>query len=389
MSINLHTREGWDDLRRILDDRAADILGRLQLDMPKRGGVIVIDDPRQSGHGNFAIWLKADGLSWKNFTSGDKGRMLELIAYIKGWYHLDKRGYKEAANWAIDALGLGRVSREQLQRDRANAQTAQVKAQAKQDEELRRKQGAAFYTFTRESVPILGAHGEGTGAEIYLREARGIDLRAVPFLGPRGGLIAPAALRFKARHKYVHRDKKGRTYAESWHPCMIACCVDAGMKIRAIHQTYLRDDFSDKADIPPAPDGQSQPARKVWPDSAGLVIPLWRGEGNFSPADAHRFGLVQTFVFTEGVEDGLTAVLAAPEFRTWGMISLSNMVNVAGRLPPCCDAAIIHRQNDWDKPQAVKQFDAGLAAFRASGRAVAELAAPVGKDINDTLRGAA
>lgn len=381
MPINLRTRQGWDDLKRELDNRELDVLARLHLDAPRRGGVIVIDDPRQSGHGNFAIWLKADGVSWKNFTSGEKGRLLELIAYINGWYHLDKRGADPAANWAIDTFGLGRVSSVQLAKDRACAAAIQAKARADQDRELQRKQGAAYFTFTRESVPILG-----TGGEFYLRKARGVDLRAAPFIGPRGGSLAPAALRFKARHKYVHRDKRGMKYGETWHPCMIACCVDAGMKIRAIHQTYLRDDFSDKADLPPAPDGQKQPARKVWPDSQGLVIPLWRGEGHFSIPDAIRFGLMQTFVFCEGVEDGLTAVLGGPEFRVWAMLSLSNMVNVARRLPACCDAAIIHRQNDWDKPQAVKQFDDGLAAFRASVGAVAELAAPLGKDINDTLR---
>jgi hypothetical protein len=48
---------------------------------------------------------------------------------------------------------------------------------------------------------------------------------------------------------------------------------------------------------------------------------------------------------------------------------------------------IVHRQNDWDKPQAVAQFDRGLAALRASGRMVAEVAAAEGKDLNDTLRG--
>jgi hypothetical protein len=44
---------------------------------------------------------------------------------------------------------------------------------------------------------------------------------------------------------------------------MIACCTDADGQIRAMHQTWLRADGSDKADSPPAPDGTAQPARKV------------------------------------------------------------------------------------------------------------------------------
>jgi hypothetical protein len=52
-------------------------------------------------------------------------------------------------------------------------------------------------------------------------------------------------------------------------------------------------------------------------------------------------------------------VLAAPQHRVWAMISLSNMANVAARLPDCIDSVIVHRQNDWDKPAAVAQFDRG------------------------------
>lgn len=389
MSINLRTAQGWQDLKRILDDRCDEILYRLKIDVPAKKGTALIDDPRGNGHGNFAIWRKADGLSWKNFTTEEKGRILELISYVRGWFHLDKKGAQEAANWAIDALGLGRVSKADLDRDRANAVASQARARDEEAKTLRNKQGRAYYTFTKESVPILGPNGEETGAAIYLRTARGIDLRADPFIGPRGGRIWPHALRFKARHKYVHRDKKGRKIAETFHPAMIACCVDADMQIRAIHQTYLADDFSDKADLPPAPDGQVQNARKVWPDSAGLVLPLWRGDGHFSPKEAEAQGLLQTLALCEGVEDGLTAVLAAPLNRTWGMISLSNMVNVAGRLPACCDSVIVHRQNDWQKFEAVAAFDRGMAAIRATGRAVTEVAAVGGKDLNDTLRGAA
>lgn len=389
MNINLKTAQGWQDLKRILDDKVENVLPLLKIDVPSRRATCVIDDPRGSGHGNFAIWRKADGLSWKNYTTDERGRILELIAYVRGWFHLHNRGAQEAANWAIDALGLGRVSKADLDRDRSNAVAAQARARDAEAEVLRQQQGRAYYTFAKDSVPILGPNGEETGAAIYLRVARGIDLRADPFVGPRGGRIFPHSLRFKESHVYVHRDKKGRKYLESHHPCMIACCVDADMQIRAIHQTYLADDFSGKADLPPAPDGEEQPARKVWPASRGLVLPLWRGDGHFSPKEAEEHGLLQTLALCEGVEDGLTAVLAQPLNRTWGMISLSNMVNVAGRLPTCCDSVIVHRQNDWQKFEAVAAFDRGMAAMRATGRAVAEVAAISGKDLNDTLRGAA
>ena len=56
--IDLRTRQGWDDLNRILDDRPADVLGPCRIKInPKKGGTIVIDDPRGDGRGNFAIWM--------------------------------------------------------------------------------------------------------------------------------------------------------------------------------------------------------------------------------------------------------------------------------------------------------------------------------------------
>nr|WP_249156777.1 toprim domain-containing protein [Bradyrhizobium diazoefficiens] len=170
---------------------------------------------------------------------------------------------------------------------------------------------------------------------------------------------------------------------------MIACCTDAAGQIRAIHQTWIKPDGSDKAAIVPAPDGTTQPARKVLGEFAGLVIPLWRGEGHFSVKEAEKHGLLQTVILTEGVEDGLSAILAAPQHRVWAMISLSNMVNVAARLPACIDSVIVHRQNDWDKASAVAAFDRGMKALQATGRAIAEVHATIGKDLNDTLRGAA
>lgn len=389
MTINLRTREGWDDLKRILDDRPNDVLRICALKVKASKGTILIDDPRGQGRDNFAIWCKSDGLSWKNFTNDEyRGRSLELIAYCQGWFHLPKRGADEAARFAIERLGLGEVDGEQLARDRAAA--AQRRAVQAEDatREARRARVAAFNTFINAQT-IIGREGLGTGAETYLREARGIDLRAAPFIGPRGGPRVPLALRFIPSHKYVVRNKDGEKVREDFYPCMIAACVDRNMKIGAIHQTWLRPDFSDKADIPPAPDGQKQKPRKVWPASTGLVIPLWRGDGHLTPREAEELGLLQTLAFGEGVEDSLTEVLAQPANRTWAMISLSNMVHVADRLPACCDSVIVHRQNDWQKPEAVAQFDRGMAAFRATGRAVAEVAAVIGKDLNDTLRGAA
>jgi hypothetical protein len=379
--IDLRTKNGWEDLKRICDDRLSEVLAICGLNMPRRNGWTLIDDPRGDGRECFGICLRADGMAWKKFNGTEKGRALELIAYCQGWYHQDKRGALPAANLVIDRLGLGKISAEQLDRDRASAKVRQAKLRAEGDARKDKKAAAAFAIFAG-AKPIVNTPGD-----IYLREARGIDLRADPFIGPRGGSIAPGSLRFAPHHRYIIRDKTGAAIGEQFGPAMLACCTDADGQIRAVHQTWLARSGSAKADISPAPDGTAQPARKVLGEFAGLVIPLWRGDGHLSVKEACANGLLQTLILTEGVEDGLSAVLAAPQHRVWAMISLSNMVNVAERLPDCIDAVIVHRQNDWDKPAAVAAFDRGLQALRDTGRIVAEVKAAHGKDLNDTQRG--
>lgn len=387
--IDLRTREGWDDLKRALDDRVGDVLALCDLDMPRRNGWTLLDDPRGDGRECFGLCLRADGLAWKKFNGTEKGRALELIAYCHGWYHLDKRGADQAANLAVQRLGLGSISAEQLARDREASKARIAKAQGENERRKDRSAAAAFAIFAQ-GEPLVakpGRKGGATAAGIYLCQARGIDLTAAPFIGPRGGNIAPGSLRHVERHRYLIRDQQNRVVEEFVCPALVACCTDEQGQIRALHQTWLRYNGSAKADIPPAPDGTRQPPRKVLGEFAGLVIPLWRGDGHLSVKDACANGLLQTLILTEGVEDGLSAVLAAPQHRVWAMISLSNMANVAARLPDCIDSVIVHRQNDWDKPSAVAAFDRGLQALRDTGRMVAEVAAAAGKDLNDTLRG--
>lgn len=339
MTINLRTRQGWEDLKRVLDDRPHDVLDLCRIKVKvKKGATIVVDDPRGDGRGNFAIWIKADGLSWKSFTDDSKrGRALELIAYCHGWYHLDRRGAAEAANFAMSRLGIAGISQAQLDADRAKAQERQADNRAQIDAEADRRRKAAFAIFA-EAKPLLGTIGE-----TYCRVRRGIDLRQDPFIGPRGGSWAPGSLRFIVRHKYIIRDRSGDACGRFYAPAIVACCTDDEGKICAVHQTWLAPDGHDKARIPPAPDGTAQKARRVLGDSAGLVIPLWRGDGHLSVREAAENGLLQTLGLTEGWEDGMSMVLASPQHRVWAMISLSNMVNVARRLPGCADSVIVHR----------------------------------------------
>lgn len=356
-----------EDIKRAANARPMDLLAALGINETLRpGGYISMCSPvRKDRKASFTIFIKNGFLAWRDEATGDKGDVLGLVAHVKCWEHLPKKGIGEVCRFVSALYGLESVSRDQLDRDRENSRRKAAEIQKKAGEETARNEGRAMELWLS-AMPLLGS-----AAETYLRQARGIDLQTLP-KGPRGGLRVPGVLRCLPSHRHQE------TYKDL--PCMIAGCVDYALEqpaIRAVHRTWLKQDGSDKADV--------TPQRKVWPSFAGLVIPIWKGADNLTIGEAIANGVRETLVLTEGIEDGLTATLADPSHRVWAMIALGNMGNVP--IPECIDGIIVHRQNDWHARQAVEQFERGKAALEATGRPVVEVAATGGKDLNDTLRG--
>lgn len=365
------------DIKREAQARILDILAALGVrEAPSHGGYISMRNPmRKDRHPSFTIWTQGAAIgAFKDHADdvpgGTRGDIIDLVSYLSGWFHLPKKGRREALRWLTDYLGLERVDRARLEHDRTLARAQHLRAVKAREEDQARAGDRAFALWMT-GKPILG-----TRVDTYLT-GRGIDLQAFP-LGPRGGLRLPHVLRALEAHEHV--DQHGEC---SSLPCMIAGCVDyrgGEHSIRAVHRTWLTHNGTSKADV--------VPNRKVWPSFSGLVIPLWKGESNLSINEAIANGRRETVVLTEGIEDGLSAALAAPQFRTWAFIALGNLANV--RLPACIDSVIVHRQNEWANGQAVRAFERGLAELKAQGRPVVEVAAMGGgKDLNDTLRGAA
>lgn len=362
--MSARDRDGIEDLKALAYARSDQVLAALGIrERPKRGGYILINSPaRTDARPSFVIWIKGGSISFADQATADKGDVFGLIAAVKGWMHLPHGGFLEAKRFLEDALGVSALTPEQKKRDLAQARARAQDDQRRRDVDLEKQRDRAFGLWVR-AKPI-----EGTTAEIYLA-SRGIGLGALNDLRR-----APRILRFLPEHR--HHAEGG---TETHWPCMIAGCVDPSLgKIRAVHRTWLAASGRGKAPV--------LPPRKCWPDFAGCVIPLWRGESNLSIAAAAAHGLRETLVIVEGIEDGLSAVLAAPQFRTWAAISLGNIGNIT--LPDCVDSVIIHRQNDWLKLDAVAAFDRAVAALEAQGRPVSEVRAFAGKDLNDTLRGA-
>ncbi len=359
------------DLKELTHRQMGSVLAALGIRARPNGrGLILISNPRMKDlNPSFAIWTHGGILSWKYFSGNERGDVVDLVSYLNGWWDLPDRGFVEAARWLEDHLGVRRQSTSQ----RAAAAAKSRATQAHDDKDAAEKRQRCINWARAQffgGVPIAG-----TPVETYLRDARGIDFSLLP-KGPRGGSRVPGAVRYLPDH--LHYDPVTRQQTR-W-PCMVVPFVDmATGDVRAIHRTWLRHDGRGKAPV--------NAARKAFPDVAGLVLPLWKGETGLSVREAIECGLRETAVLVEGVEDGYSAVLASPQYRTWGAYSLSNLANLAPLLPECIDAVMIHRQNDWLKRQAVAAFDRARAAFETRGLLVAEIAAfGSAKDLNDMVR---
>jgi hypothetical protein len=362
----MNSRAEIEELKTIANNQVATILAKLGLplaarDARDRRGTVVRHDPRSRDQDpSLVIWLNMPGgLSWKRYGSDARGDIIDLVAYLKGWDHHPRRGAGEAIKWLRDATGFRHMTareREALEAQRRREHQERISASIADAD---RAQRWARAVWTNAAVELAG-----TPADRYLRECRGLELEALP--------RAPRFLRFIAEHKHV--DEEG---VERMLPCLVACCVDPTGDVRAVHRTWLRPDGSDKADV--------KPARKCFPNFAGLVIPVWKGDTRMSVREAIANGVRETIGITEGWEDALAWAIACPQLRIWAAISLDNIGNVT--LPECCDGVIVHRQNDWVKRAAVEAFQRAKRALQLQGRPVAEIAALHGKDLNDTLRG--
>lgn len=363
------------DIKRLANDRRHEILRALGVTgRPNGKGMMLIAAPHRKNNNTpaFAIWTHGGYIAWKDYGSGEKGDILQLVDLVRGWTHLAKGGVSsEGIRFLKGVLGLETIDIAQARRDAAAARARAEDDEKRAASEARKNQARARAHWIRSPDAFTLEP-----ARRYITETRGLDFDKLPH-GPRGGDRTPTILHAIACEKHIGEDA-----AETYWPAIVTPCVDfhsADGKgvIRAIHRAWIMPDGSDKAPV--------KPPRKCWPAAAGLVLPLWRGDSGLSVAEAIANGLRETLVLTEGWEDGYSSVLAAPEFRTWAVISLSNLGNVP--IPECVDSIIVHRQNDWLKPQAVEAFERAKAKLEASGRPVSELRAFHGKDINDTLRG--
>lgn len=254
----------------------------------------------------------------------------------KGFYHCFGCGaHGDILDWwqRIEGLAFDQAAdrlRREMEGPRPSPQRTDLPAD--HDRETLRKQAEARAIW--EAARPL----DGTIAEVYLREARGISLSA------------PACLRFHPRLPVGPRE-----LGEA--PAMVAAVTDLAGGLVAIQRTFLLGDGSGKARF-------ERPKRALGPVGQGAVC--------LGPAGT-------VIGIAEGVETGLSAMemFCVPVWCVLG----SNLSRIA--LPALVRNVALFA----DKGEAGERAaEIAMRAFHEQGRKVVVRFAHRGKDFNDELK---
>ncbi len=346
----------WKDLRKRLQARVPDLVRRLGVVDPIRGGIVMPLNPTRQDRrpGSFVIWTGGDGAgAWKDYATGEAGDVIDLVGYLLG---LATR--MDAYWWCLEFLGLGRGevrTASQAEADRRRAERDRLAGEARANADAADRSAGLFKSWL--ALPPIA----GTLAETYLREARKIPLDRLPHM--------PGALRFAPALDHTDKDTGEVT---SW-PCMVAA-MTRGSKFASIHRTFLALDGSGKAPV-------NKPKMMLGP-CRGAAIRLSPGPSGLSPGAADKKGRRDPLALGEGIETTLTVACARLDYRAWAAGSLSLM----GLLdwPDCASAAVLLKENDYS-PEAVTAFARVEAHWQAqsAGRPLVTAASSVGSDFND------
>lgn len=295
---------------------------------------------------------------WNEWIGGKWGDAFDLVACVLGNGERDR---KAAYQWSLEFLGLKRDRDPEWDRRRAEAQArAASRAQAAARELARMRKGALGHWLRAQPLK------PGDDGWRYL-EARGVDLGQLP--------RRPRAVRLAMREEW--RSRAGEV--QHVGPALASSMTLPDGEMGSLHRIWIDPARpGEKADL--------NPQRKMWPDASGCAIRLWRGESGLSEAEAAAKDLKETVVVCEGVEDGLSIALIAPELRIVAAGSLPGLT--AWTPPACAGRVIVAADNDWGKSQAQALLDRACARLADEfSLPVAIARSPEGKDFNDLLRG--
>ncbi len=285
---------------------------------------------------------------WCDFTTGESGDALDLVAAVRFAGHL-----RDAIEWARAWLSQPA----EAPPTRRSVAPHREPGSRGNDDDTERRRRKALGLFLSASAGL-----RGTPAAAYLA-GRGIDL------GSMGR--TPRALRF-------HPEAWCAEVAQPL-PAMLAAITDGAGQHVATHRTWLATDGAGrwgKAAL--------RNPKMTLGSYAGGFIPLQRGASGRPIREASED---ETVAIAEGIETALSVAIACPELRVLAAVSLGNMARLA--LPPALRAVILCADNDGaDNQAAARALRTATARLASEGRQVRVARPPIGKDFNDTLRAA-
>jgi hypothetical protein len=355
------------DLSIMLADDIEGVVDALRIDVKTRTRRKLICYSPWNSHHNPKLEIELFPMrgKWNDWIEGRYGDALGLVACaLSGSADpQNQAALRDAINWAKERFGVAAPTydREAWARRMAAAAVAAKKREAAAARELAEKRATA------KGLWLAGAPLKpgDVGWEYLL--ARGIDLQRLPRM--------PGAIRLSLTAQWHGNDGQ----VEHVGPALLTAMMRPDGNFGSLHRTWI-DPFH------PGEKAALDPPRKMWPNSSGCAIRLWRGESGLSETEAAKAGMIEDIIICEGIEDGLSLALMAPEFR---VVACGSLPGLSAYVPPKFVRRItVAADNDWDKPAAKALLNRACARLANEfGKQVSISRSPVGKDFNDLLRG--
>ncbi|WP_057465790.1 toprim domain-containing protein [Pseudovibrio sp. POLY-S9] len=366
-------RNDLTEVKQGLKDRIEDLCALLLPDGNRRGRLWVAHNPVTGDYNQtpeFKVALTQDIGAWKDWRTGDKGDVLNLIAYIKG------KDFKEVLVFARDFLGLQAMSYEERRNFAENAK------RSREDQDHKAKLQAEKARKAAEKLWLSGAMLKaGSAAEHhahnYLKKRR-CALEDVPNLDLNTFRFAPSVeywtlAKWEKQNGRLFKVQDGPRF-----PAILSAMRTIMGQVISCHVTFLDPAKPDKAYL-----GPKASPRLMKAANKGAVIRISNGPENVAPEFAER---AYPLILAEGFETGASLAIAVPEARVWACGSLSGIGN-APIAYPFISEVYVAGENDWEKPTALRQLDQAMNSLEQHGKPLTLMRPHGGSDFNDLMRG--
>lgn len=355
-------RSDRDEIKQGLKDRIEDLCARLLPDGRVEGRLWVAHNPVTrdfSQSKELKVAINGDVGAWKCWRSGDKGDVINLVAYC---LETDFRG---AMDWSREFLGLKNMSRQERKSFAEENEKRRLEAEQEARNRLldRRK---AVQRLWDSGEPIMGGSPAAILARRYFADGRGCPLEAIVTLEDETFRVHPA-LEWWEGAVWERKSKQRRKVSPGpSFPAVISAFRSPTGIVTAVHCTFLDPVKPTKALV-----ADPKKAKLMFGEAMGSVIRISAGQGG-------------PLILCEGVEDGLSLAIGAPEARVWAGGSLAGM-SAAPVFLPEISAVFVAADNDWHSRQAQAQLEKALETLEGHGKPVEVMRSAVGKDFNDGM----